>query len=46
MSIADADHPEGDDSPREQPTPEGDEQNADYPNGDDEGIDDDGRAVG
>jgi len=29
-----------------QPEPDGDEQNKDYPNGDDEGTDDDGRAVG
>jgi hypothetical protein len=29
-----------------QPEPEGDEQNRDYPNGDERGVDDDGRSVG
>ena len=41
------DHPEHDDEPREQPAPDGDEQNDDYPNGEDVSeVDDDGGAVG
>ena len=31
---------------REPPDPDGGEQNRDYPNGDDKGVDDDGRSVG
>ena len=38
---------ETDDAPRDYPEPEdGDEQNAGYPNGDAEGVDDDAGSVG
>lgn len=32
--------------PEPQPQPDGDEQNADYPNGDEKGTEDDSKAVG
>lgn len=42
-----ATEPERDDSPRDQPAPTGDEQNTDYPSGDDvTEVDDHGGAVG